>query len=224
MLALLSRPALVAVSALVALVAIAGTGCGSSAKKAEAEKVIAARDGETKPLEAEERFVERTRVADQDVADFKAGTPQRAFAEYWRAVDLEDYGTAVLFLSDRLRRQLDAQYLPIAFANERQNDHPLKPLVRGVRTVRGQTTLAYYTRAADGKLRPTSVSMERDGGQWYISFSPTLGESYGAAVQQAVQADIDPSARTAGRRAQAAGSSAARAANGVLAPTPTPGR
>jgi hypothetical protein len=204
-----------AAAAACAVVVLACSGCGGNSGANPAKQTT----GEvSRPLRAEDRIVERKLVTQQEVNGTRPNSVKRAFLEYWSALGYEEWSVAVEFLSRQIRRALEPQYMASALEIESQNSLPVKPLVRGVRTTRGETTVRYLVRTSAGRLRATSMAWMRRKGLWYVAYSPTLAESYGSAVQQAVQSDIDPVARQPSKRALSAGARAARALGPALAP------
>lgn len=201
--------------ALCAVVIAAGTlqACGSGGKSPGQN---AAAKSSTQPVSAEDRLAERSLVTQADVAAAKPGAP-RAFVQYWDSLDFEEYGAAVESLDPRLRRAFKPVLVFDALRNEAANNHPVKPLIRGVRTVRGQTFIRYFVRTSAGKLRATSTAWVKRSGEWVIAFSPTFGGSLAAAAQQEVQNRVDPAAKQPAAAAVRAGSRAARVQDGVYA-------
>lgn len=181
--------ALVAIGALV--------GCGSAT---DGDAVLEAQEN-GQPLGAEERLIERRLVTDKDTREAPDGTAQRAFLEYWAAISFEDWRTAIEFVAPSLRQAFDPGYLVRAVRIEGQNSVPVKPLVRGVQRTRGGTTIRYFVRTGDARLRPTSSTWTKQNGWWYLTYSATLDDSYAAAVQQGVQTEVNPNAKVASRRA-----------------------
>ena len=198
----------------VLLLATAAAGCGGSS---DADQALED-GGQNTPLTAEDRLVERKLVNADEVERQAPGSVERAFIAYWSAVTYREWSVAANFLSDEVRGALDPQYLADAFELENATGTPVKPMIRDVVTTRGQTTVRYYTRSSTGELRPTSMAWVRRGGEWFIRYSPTLDSSYGSAVQQAVQAEVNPTATEPSKAALRAAASASREQAKTLGP------
>jgi hypothetical protein len=196
-------------TALVVALALATGSCGGSSTNDDGATPDNAAS-EQRPLASEDKLVQQKLVTADDVARFEEGSVERAFADYWSAISNEEWSVAVDFYSTKVRRVLQAQYLVPALRIEGQNNVPVKPLIRGVNTSRGHVTVRFFVRTATGRLRPTSMAWERREGLWYIAYSSTLDDSYGAAVQQAVQSDVAPDAKKVAAKAASAGAGAAR--------------
>lgn len=206
---------------LLVLVLAVFVGCGQGT---EGDRILSG-DAASKPLAAEDRLIERRLVGDGDTRQAPQGSAQRAFLEYWSAMSYEDWANAMRYFDVRLRRVLDANYLISALRIEGQNNLPVKPLIRSVSQTRGSVSIRYMVRTGDGRLRATSSSWAQRDDVWYLVYSSTLDDSYGASVQQAVQSDLDPTAKTPSRRAVSAGIRARRTQAEtlrLLSPTPTP--
>lgn len=194
------------------------SGCGQAT---DGDRVLSGAT-DNKPLSGEDQLIERKLVTDKDAREAPAGSAERAFLEYWTAVSFEDWATAVRYVDTSLRRILDVNYLVEALRIEGQNNVPVKPIIRDAARTRGSVSIRYLIRTSDGRLRPTSSSWEQRNGVWYMVYSSTLDDSYAAAVQQAVQNDVDPTATTPSRKAISAGSSARRAQSEALRPPSSP--
>src|SRR4051812_34627134 len=99
--------------------ALPGCGGGGDDNKAASTQ-------RTAPLAAEERFVNPDRVTPAQIRKAPPGSVQRAFLQYWSALDYEDWRTAIAFFSPTLRSASDARYLPETLRGEAQNNHPIK--------------------------------------------------------------------------------------------------
>ena len=174
-----------------ALAAALLAGCAENSGRAPAAR--GTDPGQRLPLTAEEQLVQRRQlVTAQDLRAARAGSVQRAFYEYWSALDNEEWTIALEYFDDVIQRRLDTASLVTALQIEAQAP-PVKPLIRTVRTGRGgQTSVRYYVRRANGTLRATSMTWRRDARRWHIVYCSTLDDSYALAVQQRVQAREDP--------------------------------
>ncbi|MDP1849674.1 MAG: hypothetical protein Q8K79_17945 [Solirubrobacteraceae bacterium] len=202
-------------SAIVAALAVALLpGCANDASRQP--PVRGAEPGQRLPLAAEEQLLERHRLVTRgDLRAAPAGSAQRAFYEYWSALENEEWTIAIEYFAPVIQRRLGTQSLVAALRIEAQAP-PVKPLIRSVRTARGrQTSVRYYLRRDTGMLRATSMVWRRDGARWHIVYCSTLDESYAQAVQQRAQDEADPrpadAAQRGGARARAAQAAAADA-------------
>ena len=195
----------------------AGSSCGGAS---DADRALQEQTDEQRPLAAEDRLVERKLVSALDIRREAPGSVRRAFLEYWSAIEYQEWGVAVAFMSEEIRRALEPEYLVAALRAEGESNLPVRPPIRRVVTTRGLATVRYFVRASDGALRPTSISWSRRNGQWYVVYGATLDASYSAAVQQAVQNETDPTASTPSDEAVRAGARALGAQATTLAPPP----
>ena len=202
-------------TATVIAVAIGLASCGKNApvtdtvKQADRERRL--------PLAAEEkRLEERRLVSRDDLRKVPRRSVQHAFYEYWSALENEEWSVALHFYPRETQRRLKPATLVVALRIETQT--PLvKPLIRSARKTGGnEASIRYYVRRGDGALRPTSMIWHRRRGRWYIAYCSTLDDSYSAAVQQAVQSTIDPTAKTPSKQALRAAEKARRAQAAAL--------
>lgn len=211
---LTTNSALATMAAFAAAVMIASCGGGSDGAGAAAttpERRL--------PLEAEERRLEERRlVSSRDLREARRGSVQRAFYDYWSALENEEWSVALDYFPSETQRRLKRDTLVAALRVEAQT--PLvKPLIRGVRPARAdQTSVRFFVRRSTGELRPTSMSWRLRGGRWYIAYSSTLDDSYSTAVQQEVQANSAPGSSRVSDRARQAGVRALRAQAAALQP------
>src|SRR5215208_2097334 len=205
-------------AAAVVLTASAISSCGGTT---EADQVL--QDNGGKSLTAEDQLVERNLITSDDLSRVPAGSVKHAFLSYWSAISYQEWSVAAEFLGPELRDALKPAYLPATFDIEGQTALPQKPMIRDVIVSRGQTAVRYFVRDGSGELDATSMTWVKQDGDWYIVYSPTLDASYAAAVQQATQNEIDPTASTPSKAAIRAGARAKRAQAGTLAaPTAVP--
>lgn len=171
------------------------------------------------PLAAEEKLAEARRVVStEDLRRARPGSLQRAFYDYWSALENEEWTIAIDYFPPETRRRLQTDRLIAALRLEAQT-LPVKPLIRRVRPARAdQTSVRYFIRQSDGRLRATSMTWRQRTGRWYIAYSSTLDDSYSAAVQQEVQSRSDPGAQRASPEALRAAAAARRAQAGALEP------
>jgi hypothetical protein len=171
------------------------------------------------PLAAEEKLVEERRVvSNADLQRTRPGSVQRAFYDYWSSLENEEWSIALDYFRPETRRRLQSQRLVAALRIEAQT-LPVKPLIRAVRPARAdQTSIRYFVRRSDGRLRATSMTWRQRAGRWYIAYSSTLDDSYSSAVQQEVQNRVDPGARRASAAALRAAAAAQRAQADALQP------
>lgn len=206
--------AIVAVLAAATAITACGGGSGSASTSARTGP------GERLPLGAEETRVEQQRlVTDNTLLEARPGSAERAFYGYWSALENEEWSIAIDYYPRDVQLRLKPDALVVALRIEAQSP-PLKPLIRSVRAARdNQTSIRYFLRGSNGKLRSTSITLRSRAGRWYIAYSSTLDDSYGAAAQLLVQSLSDPRARVASKQALAAGARARRAqAAAALAP------
>jgi hypothetical protein len=212
---LATHPAILGLAAFAACAALASCGGGATPDAA----TTPAGGGRTLPLAAEEqRAVQRRLVGTADVRNTKAGSVQRAFLEYWSAIENEEWPIALTYFLPSIQRALKPARLMSALHNEAQQP-PVKPLIRSVRTARGgQTSVRYFVRRADGRLRATSMIWRHAGDLWFIVYSSTLDDSYRAAVQAVVQGEVDPNAVKPSKQALEAAGRAANAQAEAVTP------
>ncbi|HEX8156207.1 MAG TPA: hypothetical protein VF526_02375 [Solirubrobacteraceae bacterium] len=194
---------------------IALASCGKSSDQTDAG--TKAQPERRLPLAAEEkRLEERRAVTAGDLRRVPTGSVQRAFYEYWSAMENEEWSVALDYFPPATRRRLKPGLLVVALRIETQT--PLvKPLIRSVRrTGPNQASVRYYVRRTNGSLRPTSMTWRRSGGRWYIAYCSTLDDSYSSAVQEEVQTTIDPKAKTPSKEALRAAAEARRAQAALL--------
>ncbi len=172
--------------------------------------------GQRLPLAAEEQRLEQRRlVTDEELRAARPGSVQRAFYEYWSAIENEEWTIAFGYFDPVIQRGLETGSLVPALRIEAQAP-PVKPLIRRVRTGRGgQTSVRYYVRRADGTLRATSMIWRHAHGRWTIAYCSTLDDSYAQAVQQRAQDAAQPS-DTAQRAAARARDAQAAAIDAIL--------
>jgi len=179
-------------SAIVAALAVALlNGCADDDSREPSGRGL--EPGQRLPLAAEERLLERHRLVTRaDVRGARPGSAQRAFYEYWSALENEEWTIALGYFAPVIQQRLGTESLVAALRIEAQAP-PVKPLIRSVRTARGgQTSVRYYVRRDNGMLRATSSIWRRGGGRWYIVYGSTLDDSYALAVQQRAQGEDDP--------------------------------
>ena len=181
-------------TAVVLAVGLTLSGCGSSGAD-EAREVAAKSLTSGEPLTKEERLLARSLVSNRDIERETAGSVERAMLEYWSDLSYESWGTAVGFFDPRLRDVLSDVRLVEGLRREARDHKPVKPIVRGVRRFGNTAVVQYFIRTPDARLRPVSISWERQGGEWRIIYSATLDESIALAAQELKQANIDPTSR-----------------------------
>ena len=197
-----------------ALAAAALASCGSDA--GGTTTAPGADAGPRLPLPAEEELLQRRRlVTGTELRAAPAASVQRAFYEYWSALENEEWPIALRYFAPAIQRGLETEPFVAALRIELQAP-PVKPLIRSVRTARGgQTSVRYYLRQATGALRATSMIWRREGRRWHIVYCSTLDESYARAVQeQAQDGDGPAAAQRAAARARGAQAAAVGATLG----------
>ena len=205
----------IAAATLAAAALLVSCGGGSETKSA----ATATTPERRLPLAAEEKLVEERRiVSSADLQRTRPGSVQRAFYDYWSALENEEWSIALDYFPAETQRRLQSRRLVAALRIE-AHTLPLKPLIRRVRAARAnQTSIRYFVRRSDGRLRSTSMTWRQRAGRWYIVYSSTLDDSYAAAVQQEVQSRVDPRARQASAAALRAAAAAQRAQADTLEP------
>jgi hypothetical protein len=199
--------------AIVAVLAVAASLSACGAGAGDASTSTASDPGQPLPLAAEEKRLQEHRlVSSGEFAKTRPGSVQRAFYDYWSALENEEWTIALDYYLPEVQRRLRPDALIAALRVEAQS-LPVKPLIRSSRAARAdQTSIRYFLRRADGKLRSTSMIWRARGGRWYILYSSTLDDSYGYAAQQLAQAAAgDPAASQASKQALAAAARASRA-------------
>lgn len=204
--------AVVLVAAATALASCGGSdAAGSAATATTPERRL--------PLEAEEKLAEaRQLVSEEDLRRAQPGSVRRAFYDYWSALENEEWTIALDYFTPQARRRLQPDRLVAALRLEAET-LPVKPLIRRIRPARAdQTSVRYFIRRADGRLRATSTIWRRRDTRWYIAYSSTLDESYAAVVQQEIQASVAPGAQGPSEAALRAAALARRAQARSLQP------
>ena len=133
---------------LLLLAAGAGSSCGGAS---DADRALQEQTDEQRPLAAEDRLVERKLVSALDIRREAPGSVRRAFLEYWSAIEYQEWGVAVAFMSEEIRRALEPEYLVAALRAEGESNLPVRPPIRRVVTTRGLATVRYFVRASDGR-------------------------------------------------------------------------
>lgn len=202
-------PAISTVAASALAIALGSCGGGPSA----ATRTSTLQHERRLPLAAEENRLARELVRPGDLLTARPNSVQRAFLEYWSALQNEEWTIALAYYPEQTQKRLGRGPLIAALQFEGATSTAVvKPLIRATHPARGnQTSVRYYLRRPDGTLRPTSITWRRQGGRWYIAYSATLDASYSSAVQQMVQDRIDPTASTPSKEAIRAGRRARRA-------------
>ena len=150
-------------------------------------------------------------LPDREITRLRAGSVERAFAEYWAALQFQAWPAAIGSYAPTLRQQLGGEArLAETLKAQASYFRTAKPRVLRSTSDRGLTTVQYVIADSQGAEVPRSVMFRRAGNQWEIVYDSFLDQALASYVQARTQAEIDPTADEPSTRAQRAGQNAAR--------------
>jgi hypothetical protein len=180
------------------------TGCGSGTQRQQAQRlgnlsILSA----TAPLG--DRLVKRSEV---DSASDTNGV--RTFLQLWSLLQYRAWDHAVAMFQPGLREAIGPALLTGALAGDVIVWQATKPQIVSAAVTNGTALIRFVARDERDNLLPASISLQRTGGSWRVSYFSVLDGALQRSVQLREQAAIDPLATKAAaeavRQGDAAGS------------------
>ncbi|MBJ7470582.1 MAG: hypothetical protein JHD16_04745 [Solirubrobacteraceae bacterium] len=192
----------VATSVLVLSAVVAG--CGDDASGPDPVEKVSIADQKV--------TVERELLAPEDFEATKAGSAERAFLEFWAAVQAGDRRQVLTSYDPGLVDVVGAAEIADVARRVSAVYRTGKPTITSVSADGGVTTIRYVAPAqvTAGAVAPNSIAYRRTGGAWNIVFSSALDDELRLTAQTVVQNSIDPTGKKVAPKAVAAGDVAAR--------------
>lgn len=192
-------------SAAAAALAVTGViilaGCGGSSTK---EAIGLGNRTIVDPSELSKGLLDK-----QDLARFKAGSPQRQFLVYWSAVQFQDWATMAGSFEPSVAAQVGVDRIAQALRSQVPILRLQKPRIVSVVSANGQTSVRYAIRDQGGLTLTETATLRRASGRWRLVYDSFLDQALQVAAQNLVQNRIDPNAPHPSARAIAAGEAAA---------------
>lgn len=187
---------------LVAPVALAG-GCGGGNKEEGRTLANTSIVSDAKPLP-------KVLISRSEELRYPSGSVQRAFLEYWSALQFQSWPAAVSFFDPEIRNDLGVARVAEALRSQAPYFRSTKPAIVAVTKSRdGETVVRYLANDRSGNAVTRAVAWHRLRGEWAILFDSFLPEALQSGALAKEQARIDPTARTPSANAIAAGRRAA---------------
>lgn len=182
-------------------------GCGDGDSQADLATTSLVETGE----------LPRAVISDEDRDRFEEDSAERAFLDYWEALQFQDLATAVGFHELVVRKAIGEEDLIGTLRSQASLYRATKPGIVEASADGDLTSIRYLLQDLSGSQAPHTVVWRRQGDEWRLLYSSFLGDSLIAVVQARTQAEIDPSAQTPSDEAQEAGAAAARLQEQILA-------
>lgn len=178
------------------------TACGGSETSAPLAK---------QSIADQSKVLKRELVSERDISAVGAGSPERAFLEYWSDVQYGNLRRALLAFHPELVDQITAGSMTAALRNALPFYRASKPVIERVIREGEDVTLHYYaaTQSSGAAAAPLSTTLRRIDGEWRIVYSSALDDELKIVAQAQEQARIRPGAQQLDPRAIAAGERAA---------------
>jgi hypothetical protein len=145
-----------------------------------------------------------------DISEVPAGTPGRAFLQYWSNLQYRAWSAALSAYEPTLARSIGVGQLVEALKTQAASFATSKPVLRGTTRVGDQYVVRYSIPDATGRLFASSISWRRSAGSWKIHYDTQLDGMLQLAAQTRVQNEIDPNASRPSKAAVQAGVQASR--------------
>jgi hypothetical protein len=187
------RIPLVALGALIAALIFSACGSSSSESAASAEP--------------------NNLLAPSELTHFPPGSVQRAFLNFWSDLQFQSWADAVAYYDPGFRDFVGTAAVIGAKKLNGSNYPLLKPEIARVGNGRGETTVYYTLRLADGSKELASVTWRKEGGNWQIVYDSRLNSELAQLEQDRVEIEKNGSLPTDPN--QPPSPAAARAANGA---------
>jgi len=149
-------------------------------------------------------------ISSADIAKTPPGSAERAFLQYWSALQYSAWSAALSSLEPALKTAIGVPQLVEALKGGASYFRTVRPTLRGRVTVGNQVIVRYRAENPAGSLVTTSVAWRRTAGGWRLHYDPSLDGLLQASAQAQMQADIDPTAPRPSKRAVQAGLAASR--------------
>jgi hypothetical protein len=161
-------------------------------------------------------------ISSADLAKTPAGSPERAFLNYWSALQYSGWSAALASFEPALATAIGVPQLVEALKSGAPYFRSVKPTLRGRVRVGEQVIIRYRIKNPAGSVAPSSISWRKTPGGWRIYYDPSLDGLLQASAQAQVQGDIDPTAAQAAKRAVQAGLAASRTQSQYLGTQQSP--
>jgi hypothetical protein len=194
-----------AAAALTASLLIVSAACGRDSSGATTTASIAETEqGPPAPPPQE------TPVTAADIGKTRPGSAERAFLDYWSALQYSAWSAALAYYEPGLVRAIDPVRIVEALKGQASYFPTTKPKLRGKSRIGPQVVVRYSVTDPSGRPALSSITWKRSGGKWRIHYQPFLDAMLRSAAQSRVQAQIDPNATQPSEQAVRAGAAAAQ--------------
>jgi hypothetical protein len=161
-------------------------GCGKGSQKREAQKLVSKSVlSSTAPLSAR-------LIKESEIDSASNPPPVRTFLRLWSLLQFQSWNQAEELFQPGLREAIGAPLLAQGLAAFLVIWQGTKPHVVSVHVVGPNALISFLARdEADGVI-PASISLQRTGESWLVSYFSLLDGALQRSVQSRVQAQIDP--------------------------------
>jgi len=164
------------------------SGCGGGAKDE-------ARELRAQSIISDPQPVSATVLTAKDLAHYKAGSVERAFSEYWSALQFEAWRTAASYYEPTLRTYIGDDLLLPALEGQAGIFLSNRPVISQVEHLNGETLVKYILRDTGKNETTRSMAWRRVQGKWRIVYDAFLDRALAESRQLEVQAQVDPVAQ-----------------------------
>jgi len=191
------------------VVALLLASCGGSDDSEQPASIA----GEVRPLK-------KTLVSEKDLSQALAGSPERAFLQYWSDLQFSNIKQAIALYDPRLRAEIGVARLGEALKTAIPVFRSSKPVLHRTERNGDDATIYYFapvTRSEQSKgTVPLSITLRRRGDRWLITYDAALDTGLRASEQLLVQARVKGIGSSPDPRALAAGEAASRLQSSYL--------
>lgn len=154
-------------------------------------------------------------ITQAEVAKQPEESVQRAFLQYWSALQFQSWAEAVAFYAPAMRESVGTADI-IGGKKVNAPSYPeLKPEIISTRNSRGTTTIKYTLQFIDGTRELASISWRQEDGNWFIVFDSRLEAELRQYAENSTELEetgaLPTEASAASPAAGKAGAEAARA-------------
>jgi len=146
-----------------------------------------------------------TLITPQDLVGWPSGSVQRAFLNFWSALQYQDLSFGVNTYDPRLRSVIATAQISQALQSEASFYRSVKPRIVSVTRDHERMSVRYLARDPSGEPAPYSMTWEPVGSGWLIFYDSFLSEALRNSAQMAAQIALDPTAQLPSKQAIQAG-------------------